>query len=488
MQRLNPLRLLLALAGMLALSLAIWQLQAAYYGLDVLRFTQDGLPVRIYLNKGADPETRPLVLVGHGFAGSSEVMEGYALTFAHAGYTVAAWDFDGHGESLRRMENADLVQNPRQVRQLMVARGLTDNQRVAIVGHSMGSGVAVEFGKKYSDVAAVVAISPVSRTVDPQLPRNLLLMAGALEPQFLLSSQLMLAQAGGAGGDLAAGTARKQVTIPAVEHVAILFSDAAHQEALRWLDGTFGPQPGRRAFHDLRPLWYVVGLLGMVLMAGALAPGAAPEAARSAGPAPLRLGAGLLGGAAAATLLLELAGGLGVDLRQLLGLSIGGYLMVWFGLAGLAAGLLSGLPLDRPTRGELQGGLVAFAALWLGFGWLGSFTWLNWTLTPARLGLWLLGTLLLLPWMLTMGEAMRSPRPVVKLSWWLAGSLLVCGSIMAAMTANPELAFLGLILPLFPVVLAVHALVTGTQGSRWVYALSGAAFVSWLLAAVFPLV
>lgn len=80
------------------------------------------------------------------------------------------------------------------------------------------------------------------------LPRNLLLMAGSLEPSFVRNAEQRLSEAGGPGGDPAAGTARKLLIVPGVEHLSILFAPTAHATARDWLDATFGHQPGAGRF------------------------------------------------------------------------------------------------------------------------------------------------------------------------------------------------------------------------------------------------
>jgi hypothetical protein len=52
---------------------------------------------------------------------------------------------------------------------------------------------------------------------------------------------------------------------------------------------------------------------------------------------------------------------------------------------------------------------------------------------------------------------------------------------------SPELGFLVIVLPLFPIVLGLHALVSAPHRGSWPFALSGALFTGWLLLAVFPL-
>jgi dienelactone hydrolase len=489
---------LLAVAGLVLVLGAVWQIGAAARGLEVTRLRQTDPPLVIITPAGPPAGERPLVLVAHGLAGSTVIMRGFGLTLAHAGYTAVLWDFEGHGANPNRVQ-ADgedekrLLSAAEAALAEATARGYGDPARLAILGHSMGTGAALAFGQAHPDTGATIAVSPVGVAVTPALPRNLLLMAGALEPRFVASAEARLAEAGGAGGAPQAGTARALRVIPGVEHISILFSPVAHAAARDWLDATFGPQPGATDYVDRRVLWYGLGVVGALLLGAGLGPlvsGREPSG-RPRRPAWWRLTA-LAGGGLGATLILWLAGRAGVELRSLLGMNVGGYLLLWFGLAGLLGlGLLWQRPLvpSRPALAwTLARGLLSFAVLWLGVGLLAQWVWLPWLLIPRRLVLWPLGALLLLPWFLAAGETVRGAGPGGRLGWWLAHTLVLLGSLYLALTLNPELGFLVLLLPLFPVVVGLHALAAAPPRGAWPFALSGALFVSWLLLAVFPLV
>ena len=72
-------------------------------------------------------------------------MRGFALSLAYAGYVVVLWDFDGHGTNPRllplttRLE--PLITDAETALAEVETRGLGDPDRVAILVHSMGSGV-----------------------------------------------------------------------------------------------------------------------------------------------------------------------------------------------------------------------------------------------------------------------------------------------------------------------------------------------------------
>jgi hypothetical protein len=108
-------------------------------------------------------------------------------------------------------------------------------------------------------------------------------------------------------------------------------------------------------------------------------------------------------------------------------------------------------------------------------------------LIPRRLLLWPLGALLLLPWFLAAGEAAWGAGVAGRIGWWLGHSGLLAGGLLLALRLSPELGFIMIILPLFPIILGFHALAAAPQRGSWPFALSGALFTSWLLLAVFPL-
>jgi hypothetical protein len=352
----------------------------------------------------------------------------------------------------------------------------------------MGSGVALTYGMTHSDTNATVAISPVNQSVTPDLPHNLLLMAGSLEPQFMNSAKDLLTLAGGQGGDATIGTARKLVIIPDVEHISILFSSKAHSTARSWLDSTFGIQPGASNYIDRRVIWFGLGILGFTFLANARIKIIPPTSQVNGNIKSLALRLiALLGGGISGTLILWLVGLTGVKLNQFLGLLVGGYILIWFGVAGVISLLYLRPQISKPTSRELFKGLIAFAALWLGVGLIGNFVWLPWLLIPYRLALWIPGSIILLPWFVAVGDASKRAKPVGRIGWWIFQSIAIILSLYLAIQINPELGFIFIILPLVPVMIGLHMLVISSKHGIWAYALPGAMFTAWLLLAVFPL-
>ncbi len=526
MRRLTLLALLILVAA------SWWQVLAAREGLTVRELSRDGTPLTYIAPQGA--RRAPAVVVAHGFAGSRQLMLTYGHVLAHAGYAAMLPDFSGHGANDQALDRDALQRDLDAAYAALLEQPEVDPQRVALLGHSMGSGAVMTAGVRQPDrYRATVAISPTGADVSPTAPRNFLLQAGSLEGGFVANAERLLAQAGGENPDLAGGRARRLVIVPNAEHISILFRDESHQAGLGWLNSTFGVAP-TSTYADRRIAWYGLHLAAWLALAAlavgwlGLAPAtAAPETATapqwrdrvqplaerrrairktpsldqevrretavaaSARPWPAWLGL-LLG---------PLAAGLGlwllnpaIDLASLGGLQVGGAVGVWFALAGLVwLALLAGRRLrllERPgplTVRDLLLGLALFAVLWIAFGALGQLVWIPWLLIPVRLLKWPLLALACLPWFLATGIALRETGVLGRLGWWLGQSIALMAGFVLALRLVPSLGFIVLLLPLFPILTGLLFVAGAGLRRPWAFALGSALFFGWTLAAAFPL-
>ena len=482
--RLAPRRLALAAVALLLILLAWWGLLGAGRGLDSRRLSgANGEPLRFLAP--ADATGVPGVIIAHGFSGSTPFMLGFGQILARAGYGVMLLDFDGHGSARVRLDDNSLPRNLDAAYAALIAQPEIDPARVALLGHSMGSGAvmsaAIADAERYR---AAVAVSPTGAAVSPQSPRNLLLMAGTLEPRFAASGRDLLARAGGANDDLAGGRGRAMVDVPNVEHITILFSGVAHQAALDWLNRTFD-RPAATAAPDRRVVWYVAHLAGWLLLVTAAAPlfpAAAPAAVRRRAPWPWL---GLPLGALAAALLLAALGRFG-DISGLGGVLVGGALALWFGALGVVW-LLLGFRPPWPMGRDALWGLVLFAVLTLAFGVMAGRVWLPWWLTPERFALWLPAAVAALPWLLAAGLAQQGASARQRAGWWLFQTAVIVAGLLLTVVVAPGLGFVTLLMPVIPAVLAGMSLAGAAIDRPWSYAIGNALFFGWLLVAIFPL-
>ena len=273
----------LALCAVAAIVLAIAELLATTAGVHIETMQRGSTPLTVYRPAG---EARgPVVLIAHGFAGSQQLMQAFATTFARDGYTAVTFDFPGHGRnrapltgSITREDGATqtLVASLKEV--AAFARELGDG-RLAVLGHSMASDVVVRFAEETPDVDATIAVSMFSPAVTADSPRNLLVVVGdeesTLKREALravgLATATGSAELGVTYGDPTRGTGRRAAASAHAEHVSVLYSRASMREALAWLDATFGVVRPDAPYLDARGGWLLLLFFGIALLARAVA-------------------------------------------------------------------------------------------------------------------------------------------------------------------------------------------------------------------------
>ncbi|MEM8654906.1 MAG: alpha/beta fold hydrolase [Pseudomonadota bacterium] len=235
---------LTTLGALCVAALSLWVLEGARGGLGIEDRRYGDTPVTVY----SDGSGGPPVVIAHGFAGSRQMMQSYALVLAQAGYTVHAFDFEGHGLHPTPMGgdvNALDGTTQRLVDQTRVVLDqVAGDVPVALLGHSMATDVLVRVAQDDPRVGPLVLLSAFSRAIDAEHPQNLLLITGAWEPGltgFAREAVQMVDPAAGAGETVRAGAVvRRAVLAPFVEHVAILHSRAGRAETLAWLNEAYG--------------------------------------------------------------------------------------------------------------------------------------------------------------------------------------------------------------------------------------------------------
>ncbi len=290
-------RLLAFLAGLMFCGAGVWGLENARFGLSITPLEVGSTPATVY--RRANIGRAPAVIIAHGFAGSRQLMEAYALTLAQAGYVAVSFDFEGHGRNPTPMSgDLDHIDGTTQLLKRELGR-VTDavlalpyvDGRVALLGHSMASDIIVRRALEDPRVDATVAISMFSKAPTATAPRNLLMIAGGWE-SFLRADALKNARLadpdakeGETIGDPARNTGRRAVAAPDVEHVSVLYSATALREARSWLDAVFGRTSGGPV--EATGGWIVLLLAGIVILAWPLS-GLLPRGERLAPKLPLK--------------------------------------------------------------------------------------------------------------------------------------------------------------------------------------------------------
>ncbi len=496
--------LLMALAAVLAIVIALWNLQQATDGLSIQADRAGSIPLTVF--RPATPGRAPVVVIAHGFAGSRQLMQPFALTLARAGYIAVTFDFPGHGRNPVRLNggitddkaaSASLLGAIDQV--VAYAKARPDgNGHLALLGHSMASDTVVQYARTHPDIDATVAVSAFVRGADPGRPRNLLVIVGALEPDFLHreGERLVGMASGGAVmpgvtyGDKRSGTARRLVYASGAEHIGVLYSAGSLTAARDWLDTMLD----RTSTGEVQPRGPWLALLFTALVAlgwplAALLPVLAdPPAGAGLNWRRLWLVAGVP--ALVTPLLLR---PLPPDLLPLL---LGDYLALHLGVYGLLmlavlAWLRVPLAGLRPSLPVLAAAAVIAAWGVLGIGLPVDAYFTSFIPTGERLlmlPLVLAGTL---PWFIADEWATRGPG--APRGAYVVTKLCLLLSLALAIALNlHRLFFLIIILPVIIVFFTVYGLF-----STWSWratrtplpsALANALSLAWAIAATFPMV
>ncbi len=397
----------------------------------------------------------PALILAHGVSSDRTNLSALARKLAGSGFAVLTLDLRGHGENRNPFPatygRADFL-GPDFAAAVDFLRTspLVDGSRIAVLGHSMGAGAALDFATRDSGLDAVVAISGGWSLLGPQRPPNVLLIFAASDLERIKTRSAAVAEelAGGAqpalgatSGDFRQGTALRRVEIPGVDHATIIWSDLAFSEIVAWLDSAFGREPnGAPPPRD--PRGPVVALLGVLMVLvlpglGLLIGGLTPTTEHLA-DASRPLGLLLLAAALVATMPLVSLGRPGA----ILSIEIGDQVIVHFALAGTA--LLIALYLrDRAQFGSLfaaPGRSLLGAAL----ATIGVFFLLQpfgvylhgLALTPERVGVFALATLGFLPLALGLQALLRRGRPLSAGLYSVAGRVVVLLALIAGALAG----------------------------------------------------
>lgn len=500
--------LILTAAAIFAIAIGLWQLASATAGLAITRTSIGGTPVTLYRQTSAPPA--PAVVIAHGFAGSQQLMQPFAITAARNGYLAITFDFPGHGRNAAPLPGG-LDDHDARTRSLLQSldavvgfarRAAGSDGRVALLGHSMASETVVSYAQAHPDVAATVAVSLFSPGVAPGAPRNLLVIDGALESSMLIEQGRRIiaaaggndAQAGVTYGRFDDGTARRLALAPGVEHIGVLYSGASMREARDWLNAVFARSGS--GFTDRRGPWLGVLYAGVVLLGWSLA-----RFLPRLSAVPLGAGFGwrrLLLLAAAPALLTPLI--LWKVPSDFLPLLLGDYLAMHFALYGLltAAGtwLFGAQDVRSAARGTSLPKVLVAAAAMAAFG-VGAIGWVTdafaFNFVPGATRGWLVAAMFLgtLPyfvadeWLTRGAGARRGGYAVTKACFLL--------SLMFAVALNlPKLFFLVILVPAMVAFFVVYGLFSAWSyrrtGHPLVAALANALAFAWAIAVTFPVV
>jgi dienelactone hydrolase len=472
-----------------------------------------GVPATFYLPAAPENGARlpdppgpgngpPAVLLVHGYASDRAAMGVLARRFASAGYGVLAIDVRGHGENARPFardpEGANLFEDLSAAADWLRASSWVDGTRLAVVGHSMGAGAALRFAERDVGVDAAILISGGGWLLGPLRPPNALFIYAENDPartrERAESLAARLTGAEGEVGSFAGRDAVRAVEMPGNDHATILWSAAAAQEMIAWLDASLGLEAdGEPDLSEPRalPALLAAALLPFTLAGVGLALGSLVPAW------PLREGGGwtALGGLGL-SLLAALPLVAAAPLASFLGLEVADVLaglLVAAGLVLCAAIELLGEPLVPEREGAARSVGVGVAGFGIVYALLAPLFGLAHDVTPgperAESGLVLAA--LLFPFFLGFEHCVRRGGALASLGLGVAGRVLVLAVIGIGIRLGvvPPVVTL-LLVPIALVLLLgeiVAAAVHAAGGNRLTSAALQALFLAWIVASTMPL-
>jgi len=354
--------------AVLAFALSVFQLERQSLGFEITKTTVGSTPVTVLRRPDADG---PAILIAHGFAGSRQLMQGFAQSLAKAGYQTVSLDLMGHGRNpvpmsgdVAALEGTTrlLVEELRSVAEYALELPGTSG-RLGVLGHSMASDLVVRLAVEDERVDVTVAVSAFSTAITETEPNALLIINGALERVLRAEARRVMAQAGAEEGQTTDIPLRRAVAAPGVEHVGVLFSKTSYREAREWFDGVFGAQEPSSTY-PMPGLWLLLGMFSAAALAFPIARILPKGEAHVVPKGRDALIAGLVPALVvpAALRLLD---------TDFLPVLVADYLAVHMGLYGLMViGLLRwrGYSIPRP-----EGWLAGLVLMGLGLGLLGGF-------------------------------------------------------------------------------------------------------------------
>ncbi len=462
-----------------------------------------------FLDAPAPDARPPAVVLVHGISSDRASLSGLARRLADSGFAVLTLDVRGHGENRNRFPvgrgRADFLAGDFAAAvDFLRTTALVDGSHIALLGHSMGAGGALDFATRDSGLDAVVLISGGWSMLGPQRPPNALFLYAAGDPARIRSrsGELAARLAGIAQpvlaethGDFRQGTAVRWVEIPGADHLTIVWSDFAAAEIVAWLDQAFGRERRSAPIHGdprgpvvaLIAVLLVLVLPGLGLLIGRLTPTTEhlPDSRRP-------LGLALLAAALLVTMPFASTGNPGA----ILSVEIGDAVINHFAIAGIAL-LVALFFRDRaqfaalfaiPGRSLLAAavGMIGIYMLLQPFGTLFH----RMTLTPERMGVFVLASIGLLPLELAMQTLLRRGRPLSAALHAAGGRVLVLlvmvGGVMAGVLPSVVMLMLPALAIVFVLIEVLAASIYAVSRNLLAIAALDAAWIALIVAAIMP--
>ncbi|TFF94459.1 MAG: alpha/beta hydrolase, partial [Promethearchaeota archaeon] len=153
--------------------------------------TKDGVQVSFNTFKPQNGEKKmKAVIIGHGVIVNKEMLKGYAIELACAGFFVVTIDFRGHGLSSGELMVEELTNEVKAVKEYLKDRDDVDANNLGYIGYSMGGFPGNEIVKKDEDFKCFIGVGTgldiKKDDIDPGRKLNILMIIGQYDQAFQL--------------------------------------------------------------------------------------------------------------------------------------------------------------------------------------------------------------------------------------------------------------------------------------------------------------
>ncbi len=252
----------------------------------------DGIPATLYLPVDAEDdgdlpeplpkgERPPVIVMAHGYSADRASMSGMARSLAKAGYAVVNIDLRGHGSNTHAFRG-DLRDDFAAAVDWATTTPWVDGSRLAVLGHSMGAGAALDFATVDNRAKAVVPVSGGWVANDAVTPAHTLFLVGSGDPDRIAERQDTLArELRDAGGQVT----QREIS---ADHITILRDGATVGAITEFLDPLLdihrdGPTPGLEDPRMNTAVLYLLVVLALIAVLGLAVGQAVPAPASASG-------------------------------------------------------------------------------------------------------------------------------------------------------------------------------------------------------------
>ncbi|HYK64769.1 MAG TPA: alpha/beta fold hydrolase, partial [Patescibacteria group bacterium] len=452
----------------------------------------------------------PALVLIHGFSGDRVIMSGLARRLAQNGYAVLAIDVSGHGQNRNpfngdEVSGGNLREDVRKAVEFLRNSNFVDGSRIVVMGHSMGSGAALDYATNDPNLKAAVMISG-GWVLGPQRPKNALFIFAERDPdEPIQQTSIALAEhlagvtkieLGKSYGDFAQGTAVEAIRMPGLNHVTIVNSPDAAATIVKWLDSSLGISrtaplnlvDSRVRTQRLAVLAFVILLIPLGRLCGSIV---ATWPQDRPGPSGW-VGELILVGVLFAAMPLTSA-----DPASFVPVIVGSLQVSWFAVASLfilgVFLLIRRVEWQRVREGFGAALIVATVAFALVYACHVAFTIMlhNVALTPERLMVMVMAVVLTFPFWMGFELLVRRGGVAISTVWGLLGRILILVLMAIGATLNVLPFVLLLVLPILAIAFVMleifAASAYSTSRNLTLIAAFETLWFAWMLAATNPI-